>query len=67
MCQRMMKEREEQIRSEYDKVLTTKLAGEFVAKVIYYEQDPLTDSAIFCGLQVMCTTKLDQLCPKPLT
>ena len=27
VCQRMLKEREEQIREEYDKVLTTKLAG----------------------------------------
>lgn len=27
VCQRMLKEREEQIRGEYDKVLTTKLAG----------------------------------------
>ena len=27
VCQRMIKEREEMLRSEYDKVLTTKLAG----------------------------------------
>ena len=27
VCQRMLKEREEQIREDYDKVLTSKLAG----------------------------------------
>lgn len=30
VCQRMIKEREELIRSEYDKALSTKLAGEVV-------------------------------------
>lgn len=29
VCQRMLKEREEQVRVEYDKVLVTKLAGEY--------------------------------------
>ncbi len=28
MCQRMLKEREEQVRVEYDSVLVTKLSGE---------------------------------------
>jgi hypothetical protein len=28
-CERMLKEREEQIREDYDKVLTCKLAGEY--------------------------------------
>ena len=28
VCQRMLKEREEQIREDYDKVLASKLAGE---------------------------------------
>ena len=27
VCQRMIKEKEEQIREEYDKILSTKLAG----------------------------------------
>ena len=32
VCQRMMREREELIRSEYDKALTEKLAGELVVR-----------------------------------
>ena len=28
LCERMLKEREDQIREEYDKVLTCKMAGE---------------------------------------
>ncbi len=28
VCQRMLKEREEQVRVEYDRVLVTKLSGE---------------------------------------
>ena len=30
MCQRMLKEREQQIREDYDKVLASKLAGTYV-------------------------------------
>ena len=30
VCQRMMKEREELVREEYDKVLSAKLAGIFI-------------------------------------
>lgn len=37
VCQRMMKEREELIRCEYDKVLTTKLAGWF--RFYYFERE----------------------------
>ena len=30
MCQRMMKEREEEIREQYDSVLSAKLAGQSI-------------------------------------
>ena len=34
VCQRMLKEREDRITEEYDKVLTTKLAGVFISCAI---------------------------------
>ena len=47
MCQRMLKEREEQIRGEYDKVLVTKLAGNrLILNLIFQDNhDVITQGA----------------------
>ena len=40
VCERMLKDREEQIREEYDKVLTCKLAGQHLF-LLYFLENPL--------------------------